>query len=584
MGLPFIYQNLTPLKMANRSLTEDEIYETFLDIDSDLEISEDDQDIPITEEVSDSEINAPGTSQDHDSRTPNLDYTVNADCLSSWTSGPFIPIVHEFDDFVSGFDPSTLFSGNSSEVDFFEYFLNKEIVTKMVIETNRYYIATISKQEPSQKSRLRKWVDTSVEEMYIFFALLMLMTRNRHLTIEEHWSTDPLLASTIFGKTMSRDRYEIILRMLHFSNPDTQIPGDRLYKIKILIDHTRKLFKKTLIPYENLCIDESIIVFKGRLIFKQYIPSKRHRFGIKMFVLCDVKTGFILDFIIYCGEGTDITDSECLGVSGAVVTTLLQDYLNKGHNLFIDNWYSSPQLYDFLHTKKTNACGTVRKTRKGMAKFNKLKKGEMKAQHRGPLLALKWCDKREVHMLTTLHDDSMDMTGKVDWKTRQPIMKPKCVLDYNKCMGSVDKVDLMLSSINCLRKTIKWYKKVAFHIIDLYLLNSHIAFKSITNKNVSLADFQLAVIRQLLQKYHTTSQSEPHSRSSHDLPLRLTAKALAKHMPHPIKGNNSQKLHRACRVCAISKKRKMSQYKCPECDVTLCVWPCFRNYHEKQNL
>lgn len=50
-----------------------------------------------------------------------------------------------------------------------------------------------------------------------------------------------------------------------------------------------------------------------------------------MFVLCDVETGYILDFIIYCGDGTEITDPGQLGISGAVIITLLKDYFGKGH-------------------------------------------------------------------------------------------------------------------------------------------------------------------------------------------------------------------------------------------------------------
>ena len=52
------------------------------------------------------------------------------------------------------------------------------------------------------------------------------------------------------------------------------------------------------------------MLYKGRLTFKQYIPSKRSRFGIKLFVLCDCKTGTILDFIVYTGTDIDIPKSE----------------------------------------------------------------------------------------------------------------------------------------------------------------------------------------------------------------------------------------------------------------------------------
>jgi hypothetical protein len=54
-------------------------------------------------------------------------------------------------------------------------------------------------------------------------------------------------------------------------------------------------------------------------MFKQFIPSKRHRIGVKVFVLCDCETGYILDFILYTGATTDIVEDRELGISGAVV-------------------------------------------------------------------------------------------------------------------------------------------------------------------------------------------------------------------------------------------------------------------------
>lgn len=55
-----------------------------------------------------------------------------------------------------------------------------------------------------------------------------------------------------------------------------------------------------------------------------------------------------------------------MGMSGPVVTTLIALYLNKGHSVYTDNWYSSPSLSLFLHILKTNSCGTVQGKRKGI--------------------------------------------------------------------------------------------------------------------------------------------------------------------------------------------------------------------------
>lgn len=65
-------------------------------------------------------------------------------------------------------------------------------------------------------------------------------------------------------------------------------------------------------------IDESLILFEGRLGFKQYIPSKRHRFGLKS-SCCVTVSVVILDMIVCTGVDTAIVRDDPHGKSGAVV-------------------------------------------------------------------------------------------------------------------------------------------------------------------------------------------------------------------------------------------------------------------------
>jgi len=105
----------------------------------------------------------------------------------------------------------------SPVIDFFEAFITNDLVGKIVFETNRY-----AKEQPinSEHSRMVYWKDTSVEELYIFLGVTILMARNKKLQISEYWSTNDLLHQDIFGKYMSRDRYLLLLHCIHFcKNP-----------------------------------------------------------------------------------------------------------------------------------------------------------------------------------------------------------------------------------------------------------------------------------------------------------------------------------------------------------------------------
>ena len=68
--------------------------------------------------------------------------------------------------------------------------------------------------------------------------------------------------------------------------------------------------------------------------------------------------------------------------------------------------YKSRTLWGKLFFHSTYACGTVHQNGKGLPKAvttEKLKKTEAVFRHSGPLLAIKWCDKRAVTVLTTIH-------------------------------------------------------------------------------------------------------------------------------------------------------------------------------------
>lgn len=492
-----------------------------------------------------------------------------------WTTEGRPSEVAAFDDFSSGlhFTPSE----NFTELDVFQHFMDNDFMSFIVEMTNKFHNNFLLKVDLRMHSRLHRWYDVTVPEMQCFLTIMMLMTRNRHLTIEEHWSTDILLNAPIFSKLMSRNRFCMILGMLHFSRPNEE--NSILSKIEACVAHARGKFKSIITPYRDVCIDESIVPFKGRLTIKQYLPKKRNRFGVKLFVLCDVHSGLIIDFIVYCGAATDIDDPANLGVGGAVVSSLLKDFFGSNRHLYVDNWYTSPLLFKYLYDNNIYACGTVKQNRKCMANLSrKLNLHEMETQYSGSLMACKWRDKKYIYMLSTIHDNSMEPSARINRGTGLPVMKPKAVLDYSKNMGSVDTADMLLPSLQCIRKTVKSYKKLFFHIFDMHLLNAFFCFKMIKGiPNLAFADFQLSLIRQMIDCYNTGNVLERPIRTGRGFnnPLSILPGNAKDHMPSRIAK------HQRCKFCAIKKKRKETRYWCKICNVYLCAAPCFEKYHNK---
>lgn len=425
-------------------------------------------------------------------------------------------------------------------------------------------------------SSLKKWHDTTINELYRFIALTLTMSRLKKLSCNEYWSTNEIIRTDVFGKHMTRDRYLALQKVLHFNDKRSETSKNLLIKIREPYNKLRETFKKSFRPFKDLRIDESHMLYKRRLSFKQYKPE-RSRFGIKTFVLCDCKTGYILDFIVYTGAISDVdTFSEKFGRSGNIVVNLLQQYLGKGHQLFVDNWFSNPALFKFLHSCSINSCGTVRKRCEGIAKMEeKLKSGELSFRSSGNLLALKWQSKHEVWMLSTSHSAEYRNSRKINYRTGEVVQKPTCILDYNKSMEMVSETNRIISAVACTRRTLKWYKRLFFHLLDLSVWNSYCLYKFKTKKVLPMSKFHLALITELLQTYPRSMETASSVRS--ESLLRLTER----HFPTLYKSDKANRKNplRRCVVCAKLDKRRCSRYCCKQCNVGLCIVPCFEIYH-----
>ena len=106
---------------------------------------------------------------------------------------------------------------------------------------------------------------------------------------------------------MSGRRFELLLRFLHL-NDSRQHPSkgdpqyDKLYKIRPMQDKVVHQFKSVYLPTCNVSVDESIIGFKGRLLFVQYMPKKTTKWGIKAWVLAESESGYAWNIKIYTGK------------------------------------------------------------------------------------------------------------------------------------------------------------------------------------------------------------------------------------------------------------------------------------------
>lgn len=386
-------------------------------------------------------------------------------------------------------------------VDFFNLFFTEVLLRLFVTETNRYANQTITakRDASSPNSFLRKWVPVTLLEIKMFIATVMNMGLIRKPSIKSYWSTSRSQSTPWFGQVFTRARFEQLLSFFHIVNNET-LPkvGDPNYdptqKFKPLMDHCNNIFLHFYTAHQQLSVDESLIGTKCQTQLMQYLPNKHHhRWGVKLWVLCDSVSNYCLNFICYKGKKGSNNQKEVKneGLGFTVVKSLLAacNYLQKGYHIFSDNFFTSVNLVKYLYENKTFYTGTVRKTRKDLPGDikNQLEVGQKKYWKKQNVIALSYREKKTqkkpVLLLTskTVIQDTENMKRRHGREVVEN--KPATIIEYNKYMGGIDSNDMMLYSYLDERRTVKYWKKVAFNLFARMVLNSYIIYKEVQIKN-----------------------------------------------------------------------------------------------------
>lgn len=440
--------------------------------------------------------------------------------------------------------------------------------------------------------------------MKAFFGLCFLMGIVRKPRTEFYWSTNRLLSTKIFRDTLTRDRFFAIMRYISVvaddNNPNVGIRRtdpqyDPVWRLRWLVEALNRRFSRYHVPNKNVCVDEVMVPFKGRVHFKQYIKSKPHKWGVKLWALADSSSGYIQRFEMYTGK----SDRGELGLAHKVVLDLVNAAgLSKaGYNLYVDNFFSSVVLFlDLWENFGTGCCGTVRLNRIGLPKDIMRKKpqglesarGSFVHRQRGPLLALVWQDKRKVHVISTIHDlqtEQVSRTLKVDGRWhKEEIPCPKAVRDYTRYMGGVDRADQMSQYYLFSRRAQKWNIKVFFYLLEMAKVNSYHLFTMSPNHRPVPPKRQLSYLQFLLRCTESLIGNHQHQAvkgrpSLQPFCVRLTSRCMPGTFP----------TRSWCHVCYMrhsvgsQEKRKQTTYGCLTCGKHLCLPGCFADYHQQKH-
>lgn len=491
----------------------------------------------------------------------------------------------------SGQSGLTTIMHKSSPLEFFSIFFDDDIVAYIASETNRYAEDFIEKNDLTPSSRAQQWKDTNASEIRVFLAVILLQGIIQKPLQKWYWSQRPLLSTPYLGTIISEKRFSILMKFLHFTNNATidlkTHPQPGLKKIYEVYEAINRKFKATYVPEKDVSVDESLMLYKGRIGFKQYLPKKRARFGIKFYQLCESQSGYIWNSIIYTGKDMPLwKESSKYKSTTNIVMTLMEDLLDQGYCVTLDNFYTSPELAEILLTHRTDVYGTMRVNRVGIPPEIKcaiLKKNHIMGFQKGKMCVFKYMDKKPICMLTTVHTIEMIEQNKKRKRNNEEAhiivnRKPKAIADYNITMGGVDKADQCLSYYPTVRnQQKKYYLKIFRQILNQCVWNAFVLYKK-NGGLMSHLEFRLDLVESLIKTYSESNQStipKPH------IDDRLTGR----HFPSYIEATTKKTPTRVCVVC--SKKfdekgrrvRRESRFQCRHCNVALCVVPCFETYH-----
>jgi Transposase IS4 len=184
---------------------------------------------------------------------------------------------------------------------------------------------------------------------------------------------------------------------------------------------------------------------------------------------------------------------------------LLNGFLRCYRTVVANNFFTTISLAKRLLEDDTYLIGTLRSNRAGVGneiREENLHHGEVYGrQNRDVTKLIKWRDKRDVLMISTrpLHLTTVVDSGKTNFQNKR-IMKSQVVLDYNKERQGIDLSDQPSVYYTCLRRSIKWYRKVAFELIfETAIVNSYLIYKeNDATSDVTILRFRESLVRSLL--------------------------------------------------------------------------------------
>lgn len=468
--------------------------------------------------------------------------------------------------------PKSITKNLKSMLDIWHFFIDLDMIRQIVVYTNQH-IESVK----NNYSRERDAKPTDISEVQALIGLLYLsgILKSNRLNVEELWNTQGT-GVEIFRLTMGKNRFFFLLQNLRFDNMETRLERkqvDKMAPIREFFESFCHKCRTAYTPFHNVTIDEKLEAFRGRCSFRQYMPNKPNKYGIKIFALADSKTFYAMDLEVYLGKQPDgpyaIDNS-----AAAVVKRLCNSIKGTHRNVTCDNWFTSIDLVTFLLKEyRLTFLGTVRKNKRELpVEFSapaRRPPGTSMFGFQKDITLVSYIPKpsKNVLLVSSLHhDDNVDPgTG-----------KPEIILEYNSTKGGVDSLDKLCASYNCARNTRRWPMVIFYSVLNVAGINAMILYLA---NNIEIKISRRQFLRQLsfhLIESHLKTRAAIQNipRSIKDRIRELTGEEL----PGPSRETLSNVRGR-CAYCD-RKKNRPTRLVCKKCGKFMCGEHCLHICNE----
>ena len=242
-------------------------------------------------------------------------------------------------------------------------------------------------------------IDQSEFDKFLGVVILIGIYKSNSKNVAHLWSKED--GRPIFNKLMSRNRYQQILRVLRFDNANARRSNqsaDKFQPIRYVFEEWYLNLRDAYTPGPHMTVDEQLVCFGGRCPFRQYIPLKPGKYGIKVWAICEANTSYAWKMQVYTGK--DPTIGRKVNQEARFVKDLVKEIENSGRNVTCDNFFTSVSLARDLLQKKLTLVGTIRRNKPELPpKFTLAKRCEVISTVFGfqsDAMIVSYCPKRNV--------------------------------------------------------------------------------------------------------------------------------------------------------------------------------------------